>query len=160
MGKGKESQHLEKKPDEISHTPPFTRGAPWHTRQSWGSAANPEHGRHQSHRPSTEGSVAIEGWALRLQWGLPRHQLSRTWTLSWGREHPVVAVPCHQVPLPKHSHHTCCSAVNILQEGPGPRTEPGALPDIPHGPRARSGLAGPAHVPRLPARLHSVHRVC
>lgn len=71
-------------------------------------------------------------------------------------EHPVVAVPCHQVPLPKHLHHTCCSSVNTLQESPGPRTELGALSDIPQGPWARNRLAGPARVPRLPAGLHSV----
>lgn len=36
-----------------------------------------------------------------------------------GREqHPVVAVRCHQVPLPKHSHHAGCSKASALHGTP------------------------------------------
>lgn len=120
--------------------------------QSWGSAANPERGCHQSHRPTLEGAVTIQGCPLRAVVGPAWAPALQNWTLSRGREHPVVAVPCHQVPLPKHLHHTCCSSVNILQESPGHRKELGALPGIPHGSRARSRACPrpqAAHTPPL-----------
>lgn len=162
MGKGKETsfcrESLMKSPksDALPKAArPLHPGSPRSHKaelQSWGSAANPERGCHQSHRPTLEGAVTIQGCPLRAVVGPAWAPALQNWTLSRGREHPVVAVPCHQVPLPKHLHHTCCSSVNILQESPGQRKELGALPGIPHGARARSRACPrpqAAHTPPL-----------